>query len=153
MDTVATAANQIPLVAKPQPNIPIQQIPQQITQQSLAQPIPPPIITNIPVASQTIQVLPTSNVKVASQSVIQSIQQPLLSPTQAIQPAPPTPVTIKVPIPIPHPSGAASNSPADMNKLFNDMKNSKKPYMTIKMKTPKKSLLSEALDFFTNNER
>lgn len=152
MDTVATTANQIPLVGKPQPNIPIQQIPQQITQQSLPQPIPSPIITNIPVASQTIQISPTSNVKVASQSVIQSIQQPLLQ-TQAIQPAPPTPVTIKVPIPIPHPSGAASNSPADMNKLFNEMKNSKKPYMTIKMKTPKKSLLSEALDFFTNNER
>lgn len=152
MDTVATTANQIPVVGKPQPNISIQQIPQQIAQQSIAQPIPQPII-NLPIASQTIQISPTSNLKLASQSAIQqSIQQPL-SQTQQIQQAPPTPVTIKVPIPIPHPSGPSSNSPADMNKLFNEMKNSKKPYMTIKMKTPKKSLLSEALDFFTNNER
>lgn len=151
MDTVATTANQIPVVGKPQPNIPIQQIPQQIAQQSLAQPIPQ-TITTLPVSSQTIQVTPTSNFKILSQSAVQSIQQPL-SQTHAIQPAPPTPVTIKVPIPIPHPSGAASNSPADMNKLFNEMKNSKKPYMTIKMKTPKKSLLSEALNFFTNSER
>lgn len=151
MDTVATTANQIPLVAKPQPNIPIQPIPQQVTQPSIAQPIPQSTI-NLTAASQTIQVSPTTNPKIAPQSHIQSIRQPL-SQTQSIQPAPPTPVTINVPIPIPHPYGAASNSPADMNKLFNEMKNSKKPYMTIKMKSPKKSFLSEALDFFTNNER
>lgn len=151
MDTVATTANQIPVVSKTQPNNPIQQIPQQIMPQSSAQPIPQSI-TKLPVASQTNQISPTSNFKIASQSAKQSIQQPL-SQTQRIQPDQTTPVTIKIPIPIPHPSAAASNSPDDMNKLFNEMKISKKPYLTIKMKTPKKSLLSGALDFFTNHER
>lgn len=48
-----------------------------------------------------------------------------------------------------------SNSQADMNKYYNNMKNSKKPYLTIKMKGPMnlKSLLPDPFNLFDDSDR
>lgn len=139
MDTVGQTVNQIPIMVKTSSITP-QQNPSQTLQLT-------------PVATQNIQALPQPIPQSQQQTAAQTISKPQpVQPGQTIQPG--QSVTLKVPVPVSVANhGLVSNSPADMNKFFNEMKNSKKPYLTIKMKSPKKSMLSEALDLFTNNER
>lgn len=66
----------------------------------------------------------------------------------------PVPVPVKVPIltrPIPVTN---PKTPYEVNKLFNEMKNSKKPFMTIQMKAPaKQSIFPDPFSLFDDDNR
>lgn len=59
------------------------------------------------------------------------VQVPVQLPVQV-----PVQVPVQMPV-IPH--VAKASTPYEINKLFNEMKNSKKPFMTITMKAPTKT--------------
>lgn len=74
----------------------------------------------------------------------------------------PKPVAVKLNVPMPvnvpmiaRPVNMAKpNTPYEVNKLFNEMKNSNKPFMTIKMKAPaKQSMFPDPFNLFDVDNR
>lgn len=72
----------------------------------------------------------------------------------------PKPAAVKLNVPVKVPmlarpiNGAKPNTPYEVNKLFNEMKNSKKPFMTIKMKGPvKQSMFPDPFSLFDDDNR
>lgn len=86
-------------------------------------------------------------------------QKPAATPINVNVPVPvKVPVPMKVPVKAPiivRPIAVTKpQTPYEVNKLFNEMKNSKKPFMTIKMKAPaKQSMFPDPFSLFDDDNR
>lgn len=105
-------------------------------------------LMNVPVqAPVPMQIQPVQVHSVQLQSV--QLQPVQVQPVQ-VQPVQAVPVHVQGhPINIPKP-----NTPKELNKLFNDMKSSKKPIMKITMKAPSKSqsIFPDPFSLFGDNK-
>ncbi|XP_031620280.1 uncharacterized protein LOC116338887 [Contarinia nasturtii] len=65
----------------------------------------------------------------------------------------PVPIHVQLPVQLHLPQFAKPSTPQEMNKLFTEMKNSKKPFMTVSMKGPPKasSLFPDPFNLFNDD--
>lgn len=104
--------------------------------------------------SSTVNQIPATLVKQRPSAVNLNVPIPVHVQPVHVQPVPVQPVHVPV-HGAPQLNIAKPSTPQEMNKLFNEMKNSKKPFMTITMKGPPKesSLFPDPFNLFSDDNR
>lgn len=136
-DTITGTMNQIPsTLIKPKHKFNI----------AVKVPVKVPVQAPVPATIQVSGQVPVRMQMPVQMPVQIPVQMPVQMPAQM-----PVQVPVQVPV-IPHPK---VQTPYEMNKLFNEMKNSKKPFMKLTMKAPAKasSMLPDPFNLFDENNR